>query len=39
LAIAVLRLLQKEAGSLFSAFAIYGADDRQEAARLPYHKV
>ena len=39
MAIAVLRVLQKEAGSLFSDFEIYGADDRQEAARVSYHKV
>jgi thymidylate synthase (FAD) len=39
MAIAVLRLLQKEAGALFSDFEIYGADDRQESARVTYHKV
>jgi thymidylate synthase (FAD) len=39
LAIASLRLLQQEAGSLFSDFEIYTADDRHEAARVAYHKV
>ena len=39
LAVACLRLLQREAGSLFSDFEIYVADDRQEAARVAYHKV
>jgi thymidylate synthase (FAD) len=38
-AIASLRLLQREAGSLFSDFDIYTADDRHEAARVAYHKV
>lgn len=39
MAVAVLRALQKEAGALFSDFEIYSADDRQEAARVLYHKV
>ena len=39
LAIAVLTLLRKEAGALFSDFEIYTADDKQEAARVLYHKV
>ncbi|HEX9704647.1 MAG TPA: FAD-dependent thymidylate synthase [Gemmatimonadales bacterium] len=39
LAVACLRLLQREAGSLLSDFEIYLADDRQEAARVAYHKV
>ena len=39
MAVAVLRALQKEAGALFSDFEIYSADDRQEAARILYHKV
>jgi len=39
MAIAVLRVLQKEAGALFSDFEIYVADDKQEAARVAYHKV
>jgi thymidylate synthase (FAD) len=39
LAVACLRLLQREAGSLFSDFEIYVADDRHEAARVTYHKV
>jgi len=37
--VAVLRLLQKEAGALFSDFEIYSADDNSEAARVTYHKV
>jgi thymidylate synthase (FAD) len=37
--IAVLRVLQQEAGALFSDFEIYGSDDKQEAARVTYHKV
>ncbi|HEX7122933.1 MAG TPA: FAD-dependent thymidylate synthase, partial [Gemmatimonadaceae bacterium] len=39
MAIAVLRVLQREARALFSDFAIYSADDKQEAARVEYHKV
>jgi thymidylate synthase (FAD) len=39
MAIAVLRLLQREAGALFSDFEIYVADDKQESARVAYHKV
>jgi thymidylate synthase (FAD) len=39
LAVAALRLLQREAGSLFSDFDIYTADDRHEAARVAHHKV
>ena len=39
MAIAVLRVLQQEAGALFSDFEIYTADDRQEAARVLHHKV
>jgi len=39
MAIAVLRVLQKEAGALFSDFEVYTADDKQEAARVTYHKV
>src|SRR5467141_2166713 len=39
MAVAVLRLLQKEAGALFSDFEIYTADDKSEAARVTYHKV
>ncbi|MGH7753976.1 MAG: FAD-dependent thymidylate synthase [Gemmatimonadales bacterium] len=39
MAVAVLRLLQREAGALFSDFEIYLADDKQEAARVTYHKV
>jgi thymidylate synthase (FAD) len=39
MAVAVLRLLQTEAGALFSDFEIYTADDKNEAARVAYHKV
>jgi thymidylate synthase (FAD) len=39
MAIAVLRVLQQEAGALFSDFSIYVADDKQEAAKVEYHKV
>jgi thymidylate synthase (FAD) len=39
MAVAVLRVLQKEAGALFSDFEIYTADDKQDAARVAYHKV
>lgn len=39
LAVAVLRLLQREAPAFFSDFEIYTADDRREAAKISYHKV
>ena len=39
LAVAILRVMQREAPALFSDFEIYVADDRQEAARVTYHKV
>ena len=39
MAVACLRELQREAPGLFSDFEIYVADDRQEAARVAYHKV
>src|SRR5712692_4503607 len=39
MAIAVLRVLQREAGALFSDFETYVPDDKQEAARVTYHKV
>src|SRR3954465_12253382 len=39
MAIAALRVLQQEAGALFSDFEIYVSDDKQEAARVIYHKV
>jgi len=39
MAVAVLRLLQEEAGALFSDFEIYDAADKHEAARVIYHKV
>src|SRR5256714_6211385 len=38
MAVACLRILQREAPALFSDFEIYVADDRQEAARVAYHK-
>jgi thymidylate synthase (FAD) len=39
MALACLRVLQREAVALFSDFETYVADDRQEAARAGYHKV
>ena len=39
LAVAVLRILQKEAPAFFSDFETYMAEDRREAARISYHKV
>jgi thymidylate synthase (FAD) len=39
LAIACLRVLQREAPALFADFDIYVADDKHEAARVAYHKV
>lgn len=39
MAVACLRVLQGEAPAFFSDFEIYPADDRQEAARVTYHKV
>jgi thymidylate synthase (FAD) len=38
-AVALLRLFQREAPAFFSDFEIYSAEDRQEAARVSYHKV
>src|SRR5206468_2781226 len=38
MAIGVLRLLQTEAGALFSDFEIYTADDKDEDARVVYHR-
>jgi thymidylate synthase (FAD) len=38
-AVAVLRLLQREAPGFFSDFVVYVADDRREAAKVEYHKV
>ena len=38
-AIMALRLMQTEVPAMFSDFEIYTADDRNEAARLVYHKV
>jgi thymidylate synthase (FAD) len=39
MAIATLRLLQREAPGFFSDFEFYVAEDRREAARIGYHKV
>jgi thymidylate synthase (FAD) len=39
MAIACLRVLQHEAPALFADFEIYVAADKQEAARVAYHKV
>jgi thymidylate synthase (FAD) len=39
MALAVLRVLQREAPGFFSDFEIYTGDDRHEAARIAYHKV
>ena len=39
MAVAVIRLLEREAPGFFSDFEIYQADDRREAARVVYHKV
>jgi thymidylate synthase (FAD) len=39
MAVAALRLLQREAPAFFSDFEIYQAEDRREAARITYHKV
>jgi len=39
MAVAVLRLLQREAPGFFSDFEMYVAEDRREAARIAYHKV
>ena len=38
-AVALIRLLQREAPGFFADFEIYTGDDRREAARLGYHKV
>ncbi|PYP43925.1 MAG: FAD-dependent thymidylate synthase [Gemmatimonadetes bacterium] len=39
MAIACLRVLEREAPALFSDFEIYLADDKLDAARVAYHKV
>lgn len=39
MAVACLRVLQSEAPAFFSDFEIYSAEDRQESARVAYHKV
>jgi thymidylate synthase (FAD) len=39
MAVACLRVLQHEAPALFSDFAVYVGEDRQESARVAYHKV
>jgi thymidylate synthase (FAD) len=38
-AVAVIRILQHEAPGFFNDFEIYTAEDRQDAARVTYHKV
>ena len=38
-AIAIIRILQREAPGFFSDFEVYAAADRREAARIGYHKV
>jgi thymidylate synthase (FAD) len=39
MAIACLRVLEREAPALFADFEIYLADDKHDAARVAYHKV
>jgi thymidylate synthase (FAD) len=39
LAVAIVRLLQREAPSFFSDFEIYVAEDQRETARVGYSKV
>jgi thymidylate synthase (FAD) len=39
MAVAVLRLLQREAPGFFSDFEVYVAEDRREAAKISFHKV
>ena len=39
MAIAVLRLLQREAPGFFSDFEIFQGEDRRETARISYNKV
>ena len=39
LAVAVIRVMQKEAPAFFSDFEIYMAEDKREAGRIGYHKV
>src|SRR5436305_14961267 len=39
MAVAILRLLQREAPGFFSDFEIFQADDRREAAKISFHKV
>jgi thymidylate synthase (FAD) len=39
LAVAILRVLQREAPGFFSDFSIYTAEDKREAARTEHHKV
>jgi thymidylate synthase (FAD) len=39
MAVATLRIMQKEAPGLFSDFETYVAPDRAEAARIAYHKI
>ena len=39
MAVACLRVLQREAPALFSDFEVYVGEDKQESARVAYHKV
>ena len=39
MAVACLRLLQREAPALFGDFEIYSSPDRSEAGRVGFHKV
>jgi thymidylate synthase (FAD) len=39
LAVAIIRVLQKEAPAFFSDFEVYEAADRREAGRSSFHKV
>jgi thymidylate synthase (FAD) len=39
LAVAIIRLLRREAPGFFSDFEIYAADDQREAARVEHSKV
>jgi hypothetical protein len=39
MAVATLRIMQKEAPGMFSDFETYIAPDRAEAARIAYHKI
>ncbi len=39
LAVALIRIMQREAPAFFSDFEVYVAEDRREAGRIGYHKV